>query len=270
MIVSVICPVFNAAATIESFLQSIDAQCDGDVEVLLIDDHGQDDSMDRARRYVREHPMSCKVVFIDGGENRGPGGARNIGIDAATGRYVVFVDSDDWVGEGFLRLLTEAADAARADMAGGSISFDHPDGRSARRHNPPVPADGLFTGEAKRRFMRRYKSYFTTFVYRRQFLHDHAIRFPATRSAEDSCFLACCLLTAERIAEAPDAVYHYVMTPQSVSRRRDTTRWRNRLRSWHTVLSYARAAGLYRPYRATLVGLYLKKGLLLALRDMLC
>lgn len=270
MIVSVICPVFNAAATIESFLQSIDAQSDGDVEVLLIDDHGQDDSMERARRYVREHPMSCKVVFIDGGENRGPGGARNIGIDAATGRYVAFVDSDDWVGEDFLRLLTEAAEAARADMAGGSISFDYPDGHSVVRHNPRVPADGLFTGRAKRQFLRRYKSYFTTFVYRRQFLLDHAVRFPSTRCAEDSCFLACCLLSAECIAEAPDAVYHYVMTPQSVSRRRDPGRWRARLRSWRAVLRYARAAGLYKPYRSILIGLYLKKGLLLAMRDVLC
>jgi len=269
MKVSVICPVYNAAATIESFLQSIDRQMPGEVEVVLVDDHGEDDSIATARRFVGTHPMVNKVVFVDGGENRGPGGARNLGLAAATGEYVAFVDDDDWIDDDFLRLLTDAADACQADIACGSISLDYPDGRSVVRHNPSVPADGNFTGKAKRRFLRRYKSYFTTFVYRRRFLMENALSFPSTRSAEDSCFLTCCLLAAGRIAEAQGAVYHYVMTPHSVSRRRDPARWRNRLRSWRTVLRFAREKGLYKPYRTILLWLYLKKGWLMALRDFL-
>ena len=267
MKVSVVCPVYNAAATIEFFLQSIDKQLPGDVEIVLVDDHGQDDSIQLARHYIDAHPMANKVVIIDGEVNRGPGGARNLGISAATGEYVAFIDSDDWIAPCFLQLLTEAADANYAEVACGSISLDYPDGRSVIRHNPSVPADGNFTGKAKRHFLNHYKSYFTTFIYRRSFLKENAINFPSTRSAEDSCFLTCCLLAACRIAQTDKAVYHYVMTPHSVSRRHDSTRWRNRLHSWRTVLCFARAKGLYSPYRTILLWLYLKKGWLLALRD---
>lgn len=267
MKVSVVCPVYNAASTIESFLQSINMQLPGDVEVILIDDHGQDDSIERAKRFMDVHPMANKVVIIDGEKNRGPGGARNLGIDAATGEYVAFIDSDDWADADFLHLLTEAADANCADLACGSISLDYPDGRSVRHHNPSVPTDGLFKGKAKLQFLKHYKSYFTTFVYRRQFLIENDIRFPSTRCAEDSCFLACCLLAAERIAQADEAVYHYVMTPHSVSHQRNPARWRNRIRSWRAVLRFARTKGLYKPYRTILLWLYLKKGWLLALRD---
>jgi len=265
--VSVICPVFNASATIESFLLSMEKQLYGEIEVVLVDDGGQDDAMERAHRLVASRPLAMRVVFAGDGVNRGPGAARNIGMAAATGDYVAFVDSDDWVSDDFLLRLTEAAEVSEADMACGSISLDYPDGHSDVRHNPSVDATTPFTGKAKKRFLLHYKSYFTTYVYRRTFLTEHALAFPPTRSAEDSCFLTCCLLAAERMAQAPDAVYHYVISTSSVSHRRDAARWRNRLASWRTVLRYARRQGLYKPYWGVLRWLYLKKGWLMALRD---
>ena len=166
----------------------------------------------------------------------------------------------------FCRSLYEAAVAADADMAFGHISFDMPDGTSTVKYNPAV-TDGPFEGPAKRAYLRKFKSYFTTYLYRRTLLMDNDIRFPDTHSAEDSCFLICSLLCARRIASAPEACYHYALQPGSVSQRRDPDRWRNRLASFRAVNAFARAHGLYRPYRSTLRLLTLKKGWLLAGRD---
>ena len=262
--ISVICPVYNAAACIERFLDSMAAQTLGGVEVVLVDDHGADDSMEVARRYAAV--LALDVVFVDGEYNRGPGGARNLGIRAASGEYVAFVDSDDVVAPDFLERLYTVAVGCRAELACGSISFDAPDGTTTLKGNPRLCGD-VFTGRAKRHFLRRYKSYFTTFLYRRAFLVDNGIAFPPTHSAEDSCFLLCSLLSAERLAQDEAAVYHYLLSAQSVSRKRDPERWKNRIRSFRCVRTFARERGLYRRYRCTIEWLIFKKGWLLALKD---
>lgn len=264
--VSVICPVYNAAGCIGRFLSSMAAQTLDDVEVVLVDDHGADDSMDVARKVSQE--LGLYTVFVDGGCNRGPGGARNIGVAAATSRYVAFVDSDDTVAPDFLQRLYEAAERTDAELACGSISFDAPDGTSTLRTNPQVEGTS-FTGGAKRHFLRHYKSYFTTFLYRRSFLLESNITFPPTHSAEDSCFLLCALLAAQRMAQDEAAVYHYLLSPQSVSRKKDPLRWKNRLSSFRRVRTYARQHALYRPYWGILEWLIFKKGALLAVKDLL-
>ena len=264
--VSVICPVYNAADTIGRFLDSIAAQTLDGVEIVLVDDHGVDDSMALARRLAEEKGLD--VVFVDGEYNRGPGGARNLGITAATGDYVAFIDSDDIVSPDFLERLWRAAVRLDAELACGSISFDTPDGQSTLRTNPVVEGES-FTGRVKRRFLRHYKSYFTTFLYRRTFLLQSSITFPPTHSAEDSCFLLCALLSAGRLAQDEAAIYHYLLSPQSVSRKKDRQRWVHRIRSFKTVRSYARCQGLYRRYGCIIEWLIFKKGWLLALKDLL-
>lgn len=264
--VSVICPVYNAAACIEQFLSSMAAQTLSDVEIVLVDDHGSDKSMDVARRCTTA--QSLDVVFVDGAYNRGPGGARNLGIAAASGEYIAFIDSDDVVSSDFLERLYHAAINGKAELACGSISFDAPDGQSILKGNPKVE-DGIFTGKAKRRFLRRYKSYFTTFLYRRDFLLESDITFPPTHSAEDSCFLLCALLSAKRMAQDEAAIYHYLLSDQSVSRKKDRQRWKNRIRSFRQVRTFAREKGFYSKYRCIIEWLILKKGWLLAIKDLI-
>lgn len=264
--VSVIIPVYKAKETITACLDSVLAQSLDGMEVVLVDDHGGDGTIEAARDYAAAHSGPVCFRFTETEANSGPGIARNAGIAAATGDFVAFLDADDTLSSDFCRSLYEAAVAADADMAFGHISFDLPDGTSTVKYNPAV-TDGPFEGPAKRAYLRKFKSYFTTYLYRRTLLMDNDIRFPDTHSAEDSCFLICSLLCARRIASAPEACYHYALQPGSVSQRRDPDRWRNRLASFRAVNAFARAHGLYRPYRSTLRLLTLKKGWLLAGRD---
>ena len=266
--VSVIIPVYRAAGTIAACLDSVLAQTLDELEVVLVDDHGPDNSLAVAREHLAGYTGPKQVIFTETLVNAGPGAARNCGIEAASGEYVAFLDSDDTLAPDFCQAIYEAAAAVDADIAFGHISFDLPDGTSQVKYNPAVE-DGPFEGKAKSSYLRRFKSYFTTYLYRRSMLTENHIRFPGTHSAEDSCFLICSLLCARRIASAPQACYHYAIQAGSVSQQRDPQRWKNRLASFRHMTAFARQNALYRPYRATLRLITLKKGYLLAANDFL-
>lgn len=263
---SVIIPVWNARSGIVSCIDSVIAQTADDIEAILVDDHGGDDSISLARMHLAAYDGPKVFRFVETPVNGGPGAARNYGIIQATGDYVCFLDSDDTLDPDFCGLLLNAASTVDADMAFGYISFDHPDGRSEVRRNPLAHA-GEFTGRAKKNYLLRFTSYFTTYIYRRKMLIDNNIVFPGTRSAEDSCFLICSLLCAGSIASADRACYHYRIDDSSISRRRDPARWRERLASFRALKRFAAARGLDREYRGTLRLLSFKKGYLLSAKD---
>lgn len=266
--VSLIIPVYKARAHITACLDAVLAQTLDEIEAILVDDHSPDDSISLARERLAGYTGPKRFVFARTAANGGPGAARNLGIGLASGAYLAFLDSDDRIDADYCRLLYEAARKQEADLAFCHIAFEQPDGRTRIRRNPSV-ADGAFEDKAKRRYLCRFTSYFTTYLYRRELLLQEGPRFPDTRSAEDSCFLICCLLSARRIASVDRALYRYRLNPVSVSRRRDPARWKNRLESFRVMRAYARDKGLYRRYRGAIRLLTLKKGWLLAARDYL-
>lgn len=92
-VVSVVMPVYNAAATMRRSIESVLAQSHEDVELLAVDDGSRDESVAIAEAYAALDP---RVVVIRQPRNGGVAEARNTGIEAATGTHVAFLDSDDW------------------------------------------------------------------------------------------------------------------------------------------------------------------------------
>ncbi|MBR4521301.1 MAG: hypothetical protein IKO63_07800, partial [Paludibacteraceae bacterium] len=92
--------------------------------------------------------------------------------------------------------------------------------------------------------------------------------FPATRSAEDSAFLTCCLLSANRISQTERPLYHYVIHKGSLTARRV---WKgvDKRRAFGTVLDYARKQGVMSIYRWQLYYIYVKKALLVPILELL-
>lgn len=264
--VSVIVPVFGARDSVSSCLESLCDQTLDDIEIVLVDDHGADDSIELAHTFVKAYSGPKSFVFTQTPANGGPGAARNVGLEAAGGKYVAFVDSDDFVEPDFCEALFNAAESAGADIAYCHLLFDYAGGKSVESRNPVV--NGFdFEGRQKRKFLFHYKSYFTTYIYKSEFLKENGIKFPVTRSAEDSCFLGCCLLSAQKIACVDKPMYHYMVYNTSVSKKRDKGRYKSRLESFRCLRQYAREKGLYEKYLLPIRVMSLKKGYLLAARD---
>ena len=105
---SVIVPVYNVEPYLARCLDSVLAQTERDIEVVCVDDGSTDGSHAILARYAAADGR-IRVVTQ---ENKGLSGARNSGLDVARGRYVMFVDSDDWIppyaAEGFLKVASES------------------------------------------------------------------------------------------------------------------------------------------------------------------
>lgn len=262
--VSIIVPVYNARDYIVTCMESLMNQTMDDIEVIFVDDHGTDDSIEVARRRVEAYDGPKSFRFVETPSNSGPGIARNTGIQYATGEYVAFVDSDDWIEITFCELLYKAASKREADIACCDIYLDNVSDSESRVAENPRIKDGDFTDKKRVGFMTRYVSYFTTYIYRRQFLLDNGLWFPQTRSAEDSCFLTCCVLAAGKIASVRKPLYHYMIREASLSFKADPLRYQQKLASFNEMMSYARKHDLYEGSREELDFIYIKKAFLMA------
>ena len=113
MEISVIVPVYNTEKFLRRCLDSLINQTFKDLEIICVNDGSADGSGDILKEY--------SGIRVINQENRGLSGARNTGIQAARGRFIGFVDSDDWVDLDFFEKLYEAAVKNNADIACASI-----------------------------------------------------------------------------------------------------------------------------------------------------
>ena len=96
-LVSVIMPAYNCAEYIGDSIRSVQAQTYTDWELIIADDNSKDDTVRIVKKFA---DADSRIVLIESQENLGPAGARNKAIEAASGTYMAFLDSDDiWHAE---------------------------------------------------------------------------------------------------------------------------------------------------------------------------
>lgn len=123
MQLSIIVPVYNMAADnkLKFCLDSLVAQTISDYEILAVDDASTDDSLAILREYESRYTGLVKVFTYP--DNRRQGGAKNVGLSAASGEWVGFVDSDDWIAPDFYEKLLGKARETGADLVGCDYSL---------------------------------------------------------------------------------------------------------------------------------------------------
>lgn len=109
--ISVIVPVYNVEKYLTQCVESILDQTLNDIEVLLINDASTDKSLELARTFEKD----SRVKVYDK-PHGGLGDTRNYGVARATGKYLVFIDSDDWIDKGMLQNLYASAEQYACDM----------------------------------------------------------------------------------------------------------------------------------------------------------
>lgn len=258
--VSIIVPVYRSREWIGRCLDSLLNQSLQAIEVILVDDHGGDDTLSIARAIGDE-----RIRYAETPCNSGPGAARNVGIEAARGEYITFCDADDWVEPQMYERLYTLAVENRADMASAEAVMDCPDGSRRVMSNPR--ANGKLDVETRKQVLRHFVSNFTTTLFRREWMLENELRFPNARSGEDSAFMACCYLMAECVVQIREPLYHYVIHEDSISHRRRVWRGGEKHKAFRAMLRYAAARGKMKEYGTTLKWIYVKKALIMALID---
>ena len=120
--ISIVTPVYNAAAFIEKTIEMVQAQTYTDWELLLVDDGSKDNSIEVIQSYLQKTPDS-RIRLIDKGSNEGAALTRNRGIREARGRYIAFLDADDvWLPEK-LELQMKFMEAKQAGFVFSAYEF---------------------------------------------------------------------------------------------------------------------------------------------------
>ena len=116
-LISVIIPVYNRETYLPDCMDAVFAQTHQNLQIILIDDGSTDGTAELCRQYAAEDP---RVMFL-AGQHGGVSAARNLGLDAASGEYVFFVDSDDAIHPSLLETLATAMGENNAQMGGTRV-----------------------------------------------------------------------------------------------------------------------------------------------------
>lgn len=116
--VSICIPVYNVEKYIARCLDSVVNQTLRDIEIIVVNDATPDNSMEIVRRYAEE---DSRIRIIENEHNRGLMATRRVGYMAATGDWLTFVDSDDWLPENAVELLYRKAMETGADLVSGAF-----------------------------------------------------------------------------------------------------------------------------------------------------
>lgn len=116
-LISVMIPAYNRQAYIAECLDSVLAQSYTNFEILVIDDGSTDETLEIAKEYATK---DARIKLL-GGSHQGVSAARNLGLDAATGEYVFFLDTDDIIHPRLLEALAEGMESSGAKMGGTRV-----------------------------------------------------------------------------------------------------------------------------------------------------
>lgn len=131
MKISIVVPCYNCEETLEMCVQSLTNQTYGDFEIILVDD-GSTDATGILCDRLMEKNQRIQVIHQ---KNMGLMAAWKRGVAQASGEYVIFVDSDDWIERDLLEKLQEIINNTGVDVISYGIMLDYSDGRSACRDN---------------------------------------------------------------------------------------------------------------------------------------
>lgn len=200
MRISIITPVYNAAATLRRCLDSLAAQTYKEMEIVLVDDCSRDDSMAMLQEFAASR---ADVKLIHHEVNRGVANARNTGLDAATGDYVYFLDADDWLEPDALEQMARKASEGM-DIVGCEwrLAFE----KSERMMSQPDFGSPL---EAMQQMMYgRMRWNLWLFMVRRELYEG--IRFvPGQDMGEDMLVMHRLFMRASRVGLVQKHLYHY-------------------------------------------------------------
>lgn len=257
--ISVIVPVYNVEKYLDQCVKSILAQSFPDFELLLINDASTDHSLKTAQEYLFDR----RVKVLDK-PHGGLGDTRNYGVQHATGKYLVFVDSDDWIDEDMLHDLYSLTESYRADLVVFNFVRENLAGMERRECRLPVnyPEFGrniqvkmieeLVGPDASGGPWRDVEMLGCAWrrMYLRSWYMNHGIEYgneqkimledlPATIEAH---------CASERLLIVSGAYYHYRYNPNSLSTRYRPHKMEMLTECFQTVKKILENRGLYEQY----------------------
>ena len=239
---SIIVPVYNTRDYLAACLDSVLGQGLSDYEIIVVNDGSTDDSELLAKEYAQRFPGLIRLITT---ENGGLGAARNVGLEAARGDFLLFLDSDDSLEAGALREILGAID--------GSFDIGIFD---LAQVNPSGDVIGILRGSGKTGSYKLDDYPELLFqppsacnkLFRRSLFLDSGVRFPGRVWYEDLRTVPKLYPLAGTIRYLPRAWYRYLIRPGSITNNANAARNLEIIDAAEEIIRYYKQAGLYSRY----------------------
>ena len=218
-LVSIGIPVYNVEPYIEKCLLSVLNQTYENLEILVVDDLGTDNSMQIVSKLLRNSSRGSYLKIITQSKNGGSGEARNAVINQAQGKYLYFLDSDDYIEPNTIELMVEQAESNQADVVIASLRKIV---WNTDKELPTLQYSSFQLIKGKDAFANyvcqdlRWHIAITAcnILFLVDFLRRNDIKFLASKD-EDALFLSDYYSEVENAVIMPDITYNYVIRPGS-------------------------------------------------------
>lgn len=227
---SIVVPIYNVETYIGELIESIQKQTLEEIEIILVDDGSPDKSGEICDKYA----VNDKRIHVIHKTNGGVSAARNDGLEKATGEYIMFCDSDDWLPLDALQKLYDEAKRTDADVVIGEVfQSDHGIDKMAKFYSKNFISDDI---EFIRKMIQAdfYKTYCPmphpdgpAFGYggpwnkavRRSLIIDNDIKFDVRVKGifDDIIYTAYILANAKKVSYIQEPVYYYRILSTSIT-----------------------------------------------------
>jgi len=243
--VSVIVPAYNASDYIEKCIDSLVKQTLKEIEIIVIDDGSTDDTYKKLCNYKDK----IKIVKQ---KNSGVASARNKGLSVATGEYIGYVDSDDWVEENMFELLYSKAKKNNCDVV--ECDFKYVDDYNSWDGIVDTKIDINTIKEMKKYYINMFPVIWNK-IYNREKIKD--IKFKSGVWAEDVEYLYRVLPNINNIGKINKNLYYYYQRTVSESRLFDK-RVYNYIDNFNGIIEYYKENKIYDAFKNELEYCYVR------------
>ena len=228
-LISIIVPVYNVEKYLDRCIKSLVNQTYKNLEIILVDDGSPDNCPKMCDNWAKKDKR-IKVIHK---ENGGLSDARNVGINNATGDYIAFVDSDDFIDKEMYKKLLQNLVGTNSDMSVCSMYFYY---ENESIKNLKKNDNLLFTYEGLEKYDNLYNDYFLDFImvcnriYKKQIFEE--LVFPKGKLNEDNFIAHKLLWLSNKIVYTQEKLYYYVQHENSIMHQKFNIKKLNDLESY--------------------------------------
>ena len=234
--VSIIVPAYNVEDYIQKCLESLVNQTLQDIEIIVVNDGSTDQTKSRIEKFMLAYPEKIKYLEKTNG---GLSDARNYGLPSANGKYIGFVDSDDYVEPTMFEEMFNKAEEENSDMVECDFIWEYPNKKR-------VDTGKIYEGKKEAFVYARVVAW--NKLIKRETLEKANIKFPKGLRYEDTEFFYKLLPSLEKISFIKKPLVHYIQRSNSIANTQNE-RVQEIFEIWDNIFKFYKENNLFEEYK---------------------
>ena len=277
ILVSVIIPVYNTEKYIEKCLNSVINQTYTNLEIIVINDASTDSTLDIVNKFAHR---DARIKIINHTVNKGNGIGRNTGIKTATGEYISFVDSDDYIEKDTIEKMLKAILQSNVDLAALGY-MEHHENKPIRKKksvdDPCIKLPKITGEESKEEIFKLFLLQFNgicfqpwTHFMKRELLINNNIFFDESGMYyEDMIFSTKLVYFSSGIVPVKEALYHYLLRKNSITQTKARKTIESKMYALMTIKQFLKEQNVFDTYKDYYTLFFICSGFIKSVMDVI-